>query len=185
MPEEKTITSISQEHRKISPPKSFSEKAYIKSEEEYKKIYAESIKDPPAFWAKKAEELHWFKKWDSVFNWDKEKAEFTWFKGGKINMSYNCLDRNLEKNADRIAIIWQGEPEEDLKKYTYKELHKEVCRFANVLKKKGIKKGDRVCMYLPMIPELAIAMLACTRIGAIHSIVFGGFSAESLKDRIL
>jgi acetyl-CoA synthetase len=185
MPEEKTITSISQEHRKISPPKSFSEKAYIKSEEEYKKISAESIKDPPAFWAKKAEELHWFKKWDSVFNWDKEKAEFTWFKGGKINMSYNCLDRNLEKNADRIAIIWQGEPEEDLKKYTYKELHKEVCRFANVLKKKGIKKGDRVCMYLPMIPELAIAMLACTRIGAIHSIVFGGFSAESLKDRIL
>ncbi len=183
--EEKTITSMSQEHRKIPPPKEFSKKAYIKSEEEYKKLYEESIKDPPKFWAKKAEELHWFKRWDSVFNWDKENAKFTWFKGGKINVSYNCLDRNLEKNSNKVAIIWQGEPEDDVKKYTYKELHKEVCKFANVLKKKGIKKGDRVCMYLPMIPELPIAMLACTRIGAIHSVVFGGFSAESLKDRIL
>ena len=185
MSEEKTITSMSTEKRKIPPPKEFSEKAYVKSEGEYKKIYEESIKDPSAFWAKKAEELHWFKKWDSVFEWDKEKVEFTWFKGGKINLCYNCLDRNLEKNGDKVAIIWQGEPEDDVRKFSYKELHKEVCRFANVLKKKGIKKGDRVCMYLPMVPELAIAMLACTRIGVVHSIVFGGFSAESLKDRIL
>jgi acetyl-CoA synthetase len=185
MPEDNTITSMSTEKRKIKPSKEFSKNSHIKSEKDYEKIYKESIKDPALFWAKKAEELHWFKKWDSVFEWDKEKVEFTWFKGGKINVSYNCLDRNLEKNGDKIAIIWQGEPENDVKKFTYKELHKEVCRFANVLKKKGIKKGDRVCMYLPMIPELAIAMLACTRIGAIHSIVFGGFSAESLKDRIL
>jgi len=182
---EKTITSMSHEKRKISPSKAFSKNAYVKSEKEYNKIYKESISDPPAFWAKKAEDLDWFKEWNSVFKWNKEKAEFTWFKGGKINMSYNCLDRHLEKNGDKVAIIWQGEPEEDVKKYTYKELHKEVCRFANVLKKKGLKKGDRICMYLPMVPELAIAMLACTRIGVIHSIVFAGFSAESLKDRIL
>src|SRR3989339_1341750 len=186
MPEkEETITSINTEDRKFPPPKEFSEKSYIKSEEQYEKIYQESIKDPPAFWAKKAEELHWFKKWDSVFKWDKENAKFTWFKGGKINVSYNCLDRHLKTNGNKVAIIWQGESDEDVKKYTYKELHKEVCRVANVLKKKGIKKGDRVCIYLPMIPELAVTMLACTRIGAIHSIVFGGFSAESLKDRIL
>ena len=183
--EEKSITSISHERRKIKPPKEFSKKAYIKTEKEYKKLYEESIKDPSKFWAKKAEDLHWFKKWDSVFKWDKKNAKFTWFKGGKLNLCYNCLDRHLEKDGDKVAIIWQGEPEEDVKKYTYKELHKEVCRFANVLKKKGLKKGDRICMYLPMVPELAIAMLACTRIGVVHSIVFGGFSAESLKDRIL
>ncbi|MBW2974304.1 acetate--CoA ligase [Candidatus Woesearchaeota archaeon] len=176
---------MSHESRKIPPPKGFSKKAYLKSEKEYNKTYQESIKDPPAFWAKKAEELHWFKKWESVFKWDKKNVKFTWFKGGKINLSYNCLDRNLGKNGDKAAIIWQGEPDEDVKTYTYKELHKEVCRFANVLRKKGLKKGDRICMYLPMVPELAIAMLACTRIGVIHSIVFGGFSAESLKDRIL
>jgi len=185
MPEEKTIMSIQHEGKRLKPPVSFSKKAYIKSEAEYQKIYAESIANPAAFWAKEAEVLHWFKKWNSVFEWDKEKVNFTWFKGGKINVSYNCLDRHLKKDGDKIALIWQGEPEEDVKKITYKELHKSVCRFANVLKKKGIKKGDRVCIYLPMIPELAVTMLACTRIGAIHSIVFGGFSAESLKDRIL
>ncbi|MCK5281990.1 MAG: acetate--CoA ligase [Nanoarchaeota archaeon] len=185
MPEEKTIQSMSQEKRKIQPPKEFSEKAYIKSDEEYKKIYGESIKDPETFWAEKAKELHWFKPWDTVFTWDKEKVNFTWFAGGKTNVSYNCLDRHLEKRGDQIAIIWQGEPEEDVQKITYKELHKKVCRFANVLKKKGVKKGDRVCMYMPMIPELAVALLACTRIGAMHSVVFAGFSAESLKDRIL
>ncbi len=185
MPEEKTIQSMSQEKRKIQPPKEFSEKAYIKSDEEYKKIYGESIKDPETFWAEKAKELHWFKPWDTVFTWDKEKVNFTWFAGGKTNVSYNCLDRHLEKRGDQIAIIWQGEPEEDVQKITYKELHKKVCRFANVLKKKGVKKGARVCMYMPMIPELAVALLACTRIGAMHSVVFAGFSAESLKDRIL
>lgn len=183
--EEKIITSMSTESRKFPPSKEFSKKSYIKSEKEYKKIYEESIKDPPAFWAKQAEVLHWFKKWGSVFEYDPKDIKFTWFKGGKINVSYNCLDRHLKNNGNKVAIIWQGEPEDEVRKYTYKELHKEVCRFANVLKKKGIKKGDRVCMYLPMVPELAIAMLACTRIGAVHSIVFGGFSAESLKDRIL
>ena len=185
MPEEETIMSISTESRKFPPPKAFSKNAYIKSEEEYNKLYKESIADPPKFWAKKAEELHWFKKWDTVFEWDKENANFTWFKGGKTNVSYNCLDRHLTKHGNKTAIIWQGEPDADVKKYTYKELHREVCRVANVLKKKGIRKGDGVCIYLPMIPELAISMLACARIGAIHSIVFGGFSVEALKDRIL
>jgi acetyl-CoA synthetase len=183
--DEKGIISLEEEKRIFKAQKEFSKKAYIKTEEEYKKIYEESIKDPEKFWAEKAEQLHWFKKWDIVFTYDKKNVKFTWFKGGKINMCYNCLDRNLDKRGDKIAIIWQGEPEDDVKKYTYKELHKEVCRFANVLKKKGIKKGERIAIYLPMIPELSIAMLACTRIGVIHSIVFGGFSAESLKDRIL
>ncbi len=181
---EQTISSVSSEHRHFAPPQSFQEKAYVKSEEEYMNLYKESVGDPEKFWAEKAKDLHWFKTWDTVFTWDKETAKFTWFAGGKTNVCYNCLDRHLEKNGDKIALIWQGEPEDDVKKYTYKELYKEVCRFANVLKKKGIKKGDRVCMYLPMVPELAIAMLSCSRIGAMHSIVFGGFSAESLKDRI-
>ncbi len=185
MAEEKTIQSMSQEKRKIPPPKSFSEKAYVKSEEEYKEIYERSIKDPEGFWSEKAKELHWFKPWDSVFTWDKDAVKYTWFAGGKTNVSYNCLDRHLEKKGDDIAIIWQGEPEEDSQQITFKELHKRVCRFANVLKKKGIKKGDRVCIYLPMIPEAAVSVLACARIGAIHSVVFAGFSAESLKDRIL
>ncbi|MBW2979957.1 acetate--CoA ligase [Candidatus Woesearchaeota archaeon] len=182
---EKTIQSMSQEHRKIAPPASFSEKAYVKSEEEYKKIYGESINDPEKFWGEKAKELHWFKPWDTVFTWDKDAAKFTWFAGGKTNMSYNCLDRHLEKRGDQVAIIWQGEPEDDVQKITYKELHKRVCKFANVLKAKGVKKGDRVCVYLPMIPEAAVTVLACARIGAMHSVVFAGFSAESLKDRIL
>ncbi len=185
MAEKHTITSVSQEQRKIPQKEHFSSKAYIKSEEEYKKIYQESIKNPEKFWAEKAKQLHWFKEWDTVFMWDKEDVKFTWFKGGKINVSHNCLDRNLKERKNKIAIIWQGEPEDDVKKITYQELYEQVCKFSNVLKKKGIKKGDRVCIYLPMIPELAIAMLACTRIGAIHNIVFGGFSATSLKDRIL
>ena len=182
---ENKIQSLSNENRKIEPPKEFSEKAHVKSEEEYKKIYEESIKDPEGFWAKKAEELHWFKPWDTVFTWDKEAVNFTWFAGGKTNVSYNCLDRHLEKRGDQVAIIWQGEPEDDVQKITYKDLHERVCKFANVLKKKGVKKGDRVCIYLPMIPEAAVAVLACARIGAMHSVVFAGFSAESLKDRIL
>ncbi|MBD3164920.1 acetate--CoA ligase [Candidatus Woesearchaeota archaeon] len=185
MPEENTIKSMSQEKRRIEPPESFRNKAYIKSEEEYKKLYEESIKEPGKFWSEKAKELHWFKEWDDVFTWDKENVKFTWFKGGKTNVCYNCLDRHLDERGDQTAIIWQGEPEDDMQKITYKELHKRVCRFANVLKKKGVKKGDRVCLYMPMIPEAAVAMLACARIGAMHSVVFAGFSAESLKDRIL
>lgn len=180
-----SITSMQGEGRKVDPPKEFSEQAYVKSLDEYKQIYEESIKDPEGFWAKKAEELHWFKRWDQVFAWDPNEVKLEWFKGGKINVCYNCIDKHLEKDGDKVALIWQGEPEDDVKKLTFKELHKEVCRFANVLKKKGIQKGDRVCIYLPMVPELAISMLACARIGAVHSIVFGGFSAESLKDRIL
>jgi len=182
---DESIMSINKEERKFDPPKDFSEKAYVRSKEEYDKIYKESIQDPEKFWAEKAEQLHWFKKWDTVFTWDKDNVKFTWFDGGKTNMCYNCLDKNLEQRGDKVAIIWQGEPEEDVIKYTYKELHEVVCKFSNVLKKKGVKKGDRVCLYMPMVPELAVAMLACARIGAMHSIVFGGFSAESLKDRIL
>jgi acetyl-CoA synthetase len=185
MEDEKKIQSMSQENRKIAPPKEFSEKAYVKTEEEYKKIYEESIKDPENFWSEKAKELHWFKPWNSVFTWNKEAVKFTWFAGGKTNVCYNCVDRHLETKGDKVAVIWQGEPEDDVEKITYKELHTKVCRFANVLKKKGVQKGDRVCLYMPMIPEAVIGMLACARLGAMHSIVFGGFSSESLKDRIL
>jgi len=183
MPENsKTITSMLDERRVFPPPKEFSKAAHIKSMDEYKKLYEKSEKDPEGFWAEQAEMIHWFKKWDKVHEWKPPFAK--WFIGGKTNIAYNCLDRHLENGrADKVAIIWEGEPEGDSTKFTYRELHTEVCKFANVLKKHGIKKGDRVCIYLPMVPELAIAMLACVRIGAIHSIVFGGFSAESLKDR--
>ncbi len=182
---EKTIESIMKEGRKFPPSEAFREKAHIKSKEEYDKIYAESIKNPPKWWEGKADELAWFSKnWKQVFDWNVEESKFTWFKGGKLNASYNCLDRHLKTRAKKKAIIWQGEPENDVRTLTYEELHKEVSKFANVLKSKGVKKGDIVAIYLPMIPELAISMLACTRIGAMHSIVFGGFSAESLRDRI-
>ena len=183
--QKKTITSMLDERRVFNPPKGFVEKAHIKSMDEYKKLYGKSEKDLEGFWAEQANIIHWYKKWDKVF--DNSKAPFVkWFVGGKTNISYNCLDRHLANGkADKVALIWEGEPVTDSKKYTYRELHREVCKFANVLKSHGIKKGDRVNLYLPMIPELAIAMLACTRIGAIHSIMFGGFSAESLKDRII
>jgi len=183
--QKKTITSMLDERRVFNPPKGFVEKAHIKSMDEYKKLYGKSEKDLEGFWAEQANIIHWYKKWDKVL--DNSKAPFVkWFVGGKTNISYNCLDRHLTNGkADKVALIWEGEPVTDSKKYTYRELHREVCKFANVLKSHGIKKGDRVNLYLPMIPELAIAMLACTRIGAIHSIVFGGFSAESLKDRII
>jgi acetyl-CoA synthetase len=183
--QKKTITSMLDERRVFNPPKGFVEKAHIKSMDEYKKIYGKSEKDLEGFWAEQANIIHWYKKWDKVF--DNSKAPFVkWFVGGKTNISYNCLDRHVAGGkADKVALIWEGEPVTDSKKYTYRELHREVCKFANVLKSHGIKKGDCVNLYLPMIPELAIAMLACTRIGAIHSIVFGGFSAESLKDRII
>jgi acetyl-CoA synthetase len=165
------------------------EKAWIKGKEEYEKLYKRSIEEPDGFWAEIAEEyVTWFKKWDTVedYNFDMRKGPIyiKYFDGGKLNVSYNCLDRHLETRGDQVAIQWEGnEPGED-KAFTYKELHEQVCKFANVLKAHGIKKGDRVCLYLPMIPELAISMLACTRIGAIHSIVFGGFSSDALKDRI-
>ncbi len=168
-------------------PEEARQRAWIKSRAEYEKLYKESIGDNDGFWAKAAEEqVTWFKKWDKVQEWKYSKDEVfvKWFLGGKLNVSYNCLDRHLEKRGNQIAILWEGnEPTED-RALTYKQLHDQVCRFANVLKSRGVKKGDVVSIYLPMIPELAVTMLACTRIGAIHSIVFGGFSADALKDRI-
>ncbi|RJR27164.1 MAG: acetate--CoA ligase [Candidatus Latescibacterota bacterium] len=182
--EKKTIHSMLDERRVFNPPKGFVEKAHVKSMDEYKKLYGASEKDLKGFWAEQANCIDWFKKWDTVL--DESKFPFVkFFSGGTTNISYNCLDRHLKTRGDKTALIWEGEPLTDSRKFTYKELHREVCKFANVLKAHGIKKGDRVNLYLPMIPELAIAMLACTRIGAIHSIVFGGFSAESLKDRII
>jgi len=186
MSQEKTIESILQEKRKFPPPAEFKANAYVKSEEEYRRIYDESIKDPPKWWESKADELEWFSKgWSSVFEWDPDEVRFTWFKGGKLNASYNCVDRHLKTwRKNKAAIVWQGEPENDVRVLTYQDLHREVCKFANVLKSKGVGKGDRVAIYLPMIPELPIAMLACARIGAIHNVIFGGFSAESLRERI-
>ena len=171
-------------------PEDFRKKAYIKSREEYEKIWKESISDPEGFWAKIAEEyITWFKKWDKVmdvnYGESPDKLWVKWFVNGKVNVSYNCLDRHLDTRGDQTAILFEGNEPSDDKKYTYKQLHEEVCKFANILKKNGVKKGDRVTFYLPMIPELAIGILACTRIGAVHSVVFGGFSAEALRDRVL
>ncbi len=159
--------------------------AHVSSIEQYKEIYEESVKNPEAFWANIAERISWFKKWDNVCEYDFVGANIKWFEGGKLNACYNCLDRHVEAgHGDETAIIWEvNDPSED-KTFTYSDLLREVKRFANVLKSQGIKKGDRVCIYLQMVPELAIAMLACARIGAVHSIVFGAFSAESLRDRI-
>lgn len=183
--EKKTITSMMEETRKFPPPKEFSEKAHIKSLAEYQKLYKRSLEDPEGFWGELAENLDWYKKWEKVLDYSfKDKIFIKWFIGGKLNATVNCLDRHLKTHRrNKAALIWEGEPG-DSRTYTYQQLHTEVCKFANVLKKKGVKKGDRVTIYMPMIPELPIAMLACARIGAIHSIVFGGFSADSLKDRI-
>ncbi|MFH1439916.1 MAG: acetate--CoA ligase [Candidatus Woesearchaeota archaeon] len=173
-----------QESRKFQPSKRFCKNAYIKSEEEYNKMYKESIKYPEKFWSKQAEEaIYWEKRWKTVFTWDKKRCRFTWFKGGKLNVCYNCVDRHLEIRGNKIALISEQEGKKP-KKITYNELHKEVCKFANVLKKYGLKKGDKVLLYMPMILELPIAMLACTRIGIIHSIVFGGFSADAIYHRL-
>jgi acetyl-CoA synthetase len=178
-----SIESLLEEKRILYPPFDFSKKAYIKSFEEYKQIYERSISDPESFWAQQATQLEWFKKWDKVHYWDAQKAICRWFEGGKLNASFNCLDRHLATHGDRIAIKWEGDGGET-QSFTYKQLHTDVCKFANVLKSKGVKKGDRVAIYLPMIPQLVISMLACARIGAIHNVVFGGFSADSLSDRI-
>jgi len=176
------IESVLREERIFPPPPEFSAKAHIKSEAELESLRAEAHNDPEAFWARMAEELHWFKKWDTVLKWDPPHAE--WFGGGKINISYNCLDRHLTTwRRNKAALIWEGEPGET-RTYTYQQLHTEVCKFANVLKHAGIKRGDRVALYMPLIPELAISMLACARIGATHSVVFGGFSSAALIDRI-
>ena len=154
--------------------------------EQYNEMYTRSINDPDAFWAGQAEQfVTWFRKWDKVQDWDYDRVDIKWFSGAKLNVSYNCLDRHLETRGDDVAIIWEGDDPAVDKKITYRELHREVCRFANVLKARGVARGDRVSIYMPMIPEAAVAMLACARIGAVHSVVFGGFSPEALKDRIL
>ena len=153
--------------------------------ETYKKEYQKSIKDPELFWQEKAENFIWKKKWENVLSWNFSKPEVKWFEGGKLNITENCLDRHLEKRGDQTAIKWiANNPEEKIKCLSYKELYLEVCKFSNVLKNNGAKKGDRICVYMPMVPELAIAVLACARIGAIHSVVFAGFSSKSLSDRI-
>lgn len=157
----------------------------ITSFEEYQTEYTQSVENPKQFWADKAEHFQWRKKWDKVLEWNFEKPDVKWFIGGKLNITENCLDRHLADRGNQTAIIWEpNNPNEEVRKLTYNELHEEVCRFANVLKNNGAKKGDRICIYMPMVPELAIAVLACARIGAIHSVVFGGFSFSSLADRI-
>lgn len=182
---DKTIDVLMEEERKFPPSKSFSKTAHIKSLKQYKDLYKKSIKNPDAFWAKMAKEfLHWDKKWTKVSEWDFTKPSVKWFINGKLNVSYNCIDRHLNSyKRNKAAIIWEGD-DGSYKTYTYQQLYYEVNRFANVLKKHGVRKGDRVTIYLPMIPELPISMLACARIGAIHSVVFGGFSSTSLRDRI-
>ena len=176
------LDSTLREFRVFPPPPEFSAKAYIKSLEEYETLYKQSIDDPEAFWAGAAEDLHWFKRWDKVLDWNLPHAK--WFVGGKINLSYNCVDRHaLGARAGKTALIWEGEPGE-VRRLTYAELHVEVQKFANALKGLGIKKGDRVAVYMGMTPELAIALLACARIGAVHSVIFGGFAANAIADRV-
>ncbi|MEM7304310.1 MAG: acetate--CoA ligase [Pseudomonadota bacterium] len=166
-------------------PESFSASAYI-NQSKYDAMYAESITHPEKFWADKAEEfVSWFSKWNKVLDWDYHQAHIRWFEGATLNVSYNCLDRHLEDRGDQTAIIWEGDDPAEDKKLTFRELHAEVCKLANALTNRGVSKGDRVCIYMPMIPEAAIAMLACARIGAVHSVVFGGFSPDALRDRIL
>tara|TARA_R110002049_G_scaffold13509_3_gene58727 strand:+ start:78217 stop:80154 length:1938 start_codon:yes stop_codon:yes gene_type:complete len=163
----------------------FASKAYI-NKTKYMSMYKESIKRPEKFWADQADQfVSWYDKWDTVLEWDYLKADISWFKGATLNVSYNCLDRHLKSRGNQIAIIWEGDDPTQDKSITYNELHAEVCKFANALKSRGVKKGDCICIYMPMIPEAAVVMLACTRIGAIHSVVFGGFSPDSLRDRIL
>jgi acetyl-CoA synthetase len=168
-------------------PAEIAAKAHI-TPEQYEALYRRSVDDPEGFWAEQAEIfITWSKKWDRVmdYSYDADNLHIKWFEGGKLNVSTNCLDRHLERRGDQVAIIWEGDDPKEDKKITYNELHAEVCRLANVLKSRGVRKGDRVCIYLPMIPESAVAMLACARIGAVHSVVFGGFSPDSLRDRIL
>src|SRR5215217_4614202 len=176
------IESVLQESRVFPPPPAFSARAHISSMEQYRQLAKEAEDDPEGYWAKRAEDLHWFKKWDTVLDWQPPFAK--WFVGGRINASYNCLDRHLDgPRRTKAALIWEGEPGDE-RILTYQTLHREVCKFANVLKGLGVEKGDRVGLYMPLVPELAIAMLACARIGATHSVVFGGFSAEAVRERM-
>ena len=171
---------------KVYPvPAELAAKAHVNAAQ-YQEMYQRSVKDPAGFWAEQAERfVSWYKPWNKVLEWDFHKGQIRWFEGAKLNVAYNCLDRHLETRGDQVALIWEGDDPKHDKKITYREAYEEVCKLANVLKNRGVKKGDRVCIYMPMIPEAAFAMLACARIGAVHSVVFGGFSPESLKDRIL
>ena len=189
MTQEKAIDSLMTEERTFPPPASIKANAYITSTEQYQQMWEKSINNPDSFWLEQAKTLSWFKEPTKSlrYTWDTKsrKIEHTWFADGQLNVAYNCLDRHLGTPiAKKIAILWQGEAEEAVRKFTYEELHKQVCKFANVLKSKGIKKGDRVAIYLPMVPELPIVMLACARIGAIHSVIFGGFSSDAIEGRI-
>ena len=171
--------------RIVHVPAQFAKQARIGSMEKYRALYDRSIKDPDEFWAEQAERISWSKKWSSVSKWDFKTAKIEWFTGGKLNASVNCLDRHLAgPRRNKAALVWEGDSPDESRTLTYFDVYRETCKFANALKKLGVKKGDRVTIYLPMVPELAISMLACARIGAIHSVVFGGFSAESLKNRI-
>jgi len=155
------------------------------NKKQYEEMYKQSIEAPDDFWADQAEvNLDWFEKWHSVSSQDFHKGEIKWFEGAKLNVSYNCIDRHLEKRADQVAIIWEGDNPSESENITYQQLYDRVCQLANAMKELGVGKGDRVCIYMPMIPEAVYSMLACTRIGAIHSVVFGGFSPEALRGRI-
>ena len=187
--EKKGMESLQSEGRKFPPPANIQSNAWVNSVDQYQQMWDQSINDPDGFWLEQAKSLTWFKEpTESLkYTWDTKarKIEHTWFADGELNVSYNCLDRHLgTPTAKKKAIVWQGEDDSDVKEFTYEELHAEVCKFANVMKAKGIKKGDRVAIYMPMVPELAIVMLSCTRIGAIHSIIFGGFSADAIQGRV-
>ncbi|MCK6483173.1 MAG: acetate--CoA ligase [Phycisphaerae bacterium] len=185
-----SIKSIMSENRKFPPPPAFAAAAHIKSLDEYEAQYRRSIEDPDGFWAEVASDFHFFRKWDRVLEWNLPDAK--WFVGGQTNVSYNCLDLQIERGrGDHTAILWEGEPCDatgkptEIRRLTYRQLLDEVCRFANVLRNLGVGKGDRVTLYMPMIPELAVAMLACARIGAPHSVIFGGFTAQAIADRVI
>ena len=188
MEKERQVESVYMEKRVCNPIKEFVDNALLKSMTEYETLWNRSINDPQGFWGEMADKyIDWFKKWDGPveeYNF-KDDIHIRYFSGGKLNITYNCLDRHLKTwRKNKAALIFQGEPLNESITYTYQQLHREVCKFANVLKNMGVKKGDRVAIYLPMIIELPVAMLACARIGAVHSIVFGGFSSEALRDRI-
>jgi acetyl-CoA synthetase len=178
--------SQAQENLKFSPPQAFRKGAHIQSLERYREMHAQSVNEPEKFWSEQAKRLDWIEPWKTVRGGNFTEPRVSWFEGGKLNVSVNCLDRHIEAGrGEQTAIIWEGNEPDESRSLTYAELHREVCRFANGLKALGVKKGDRVCIYLPMVVELAISLLACARIGAVHSVVFGGFSAESLRSRIL
>src|SRR5579859_4658877 len=185
-----SITSLQKDSQTFPPPPATASRAHISSFDMYQKMYDWSVKDSHGFWLEQAtQELKWFKQPTKTleYTWDSKKRviQHTWFSDGELNVSVNCLDRHLEgPNKNKTAILWQGEKDEEVRKITYAELHGLVCRFTNVLLSKGIQKGDRVCIYMPMIPEAAVALLACARLGVIHSVVFAGFSAQSIKDRV-